>query len=441
MAVKKSKAVTDVEAALAAYEAASNAIPGVSNLPIESSSRPVDPKTGRLDLTAPENADSARLQAQADAFFKANPDIDPLTGGKKEKTPSGPTVTSKFYTGVGANRMLVEVYSDGTTKQTAAPETVATNKTVVSTYTDPTTGDVFSVFSDGSKAKLATGGQDQAKRQSAYDVLVEQFSQYGLESLVTPLKDLITSSTSPSEFAIRLRETDAYKKRFAGNAARVAKGLAALSEGDYIKLEDKYQAIMRNYGLPASYYSKGDLGRQEGFEKLIANDVSAAELEDRILLAQDRVLKAAPEISAALKKFYPDVTNGDILAYALDPQKALTDIKKKVTTAEIAGTAAKYGLTTSEIDAEYLARYGVTKEKAEQGYATVSDILSRGRQLGDFYGSPYTQEMAEVEAFGLPSYEESKRQRKRLAALETASFAGQSGLTQGALSRERSGQF
>lgn len=441
MAVKKSKAVTDVEAALAAYESASNAIPGVSTLPIETNTNPVDPKTGRLDLTAPENAASARLQAQADAFFKANPDIDPLTGGKKEKTPTGPTVTSKFYTGVGANRMLVEVYSDGTTKQTAAPETVSTNKSVVSTYTDPTTGDVYSVFSDGTKSKLATGGQDQAKRQSAYDVLLDQFSQYGLESLVTPLKDLITSSTSPSEFALRLRETEAYKKRFAGNAARIAKGLTALSEGDYIKLEDKYQTIMRNYGLPASYYSKGDLGRQEGFEKLLANDVSAAELEDRILLAQDRVLKAAPEISAALKKFYPDVTNGDILAYALDPQQALTDIKKKVTTAEIAGTAAKYGLTTSEIDAEYLARYGVTKEKAEQGYATVSDILSRGRALGDFYDAPYTQEMAEVEAFGLPSYEESKRQRKRLAALETASFAGQSGLTQGALSRERSGQF
>lgn len=389
--------------------------------------------------------DMLDAQSQAKAIAMGLDVVDIPTVSKPQTPistatkPEGPTVTSTFYTGTGATRMKVEVYSDGTTKQTAAPEAVG--KTVVSTYTDPTTGDVFSVFSDGSKTKLATGGQDQAKRQSAYDVLLDQFSQYGLESLVTPLKDLITSSTSPSEFALRLRETEAYKKRFAGNAARIAKGLTALSEGEYIKLEDKYQAVMRNYGLPASYYTKGDLGRQEGFEKLLANDVSAAELEDRILLAQDRVLKAAPEISAALKKFYPDVTNGDILAYALDPQQALTDIKKKVTTAEIAGTAAKYGLTTSEIDAEYLARYGVTKEKAEQGYATVSDILSRGRSLGDFYNAPYTQEMAEVEAFGLPSYEESKRQRKRLAALETASFAGQSGLTQGALSRERSGQF
>jgi hypothetical protein len=398
---------------------------------------------------------SARYQAQADKYFAPGgpgENINPLTGGPKEPTlpttptlATGPTITNTFYTGVGANRVKVDVYSDGTTKQTAAPEATAqpapVTKTVVSTYTDPQTGDVFSVFSDGSKAKLATGGQEQAKRQSAYDVLLEQFSQYGMESLVTPLRDLITTSVSPSEFALRLRQSEQYKQRFAGNTARIAKGLKALDEGTYIALEDKYQSIMRNYGLPASYYAKGDLGRQEGFEKLIANDVSATELEDRILLAQDRVIKAAPEISAALKKFYPDITNGDILAYTLDPTKGLSDIKRKVTAAEIAGTASKYGLTTSDIDAEYLARYGVTKEKAEQGFSTVSSLLSRGKTLGDIYQTPYTQEMAEVEAFGLPSYEESRRQRRRLAGLERAEFSGQGGVTSGALGRERAGSF
>ena len=375
------------------------------------------------------------------------PSTTPVEPREVVKAPevTGPTITNTFYTGVGVNRVRVDVYSDGTTRQTAAPEATAqpatATKTVVSTYTDPQTGDVFSVFSDGSRAKLATGGQEQAKRQSAYDVLLEQFSQYGMESLVTPLRDLITTSVSPSEFALRLRQSEQYKQRFAGNTARIAKGLKALDEGTYLALEDKYQSIMRNYGLPTSYYTKGDLGRQEGFEKLIANDVSAAELEDRILIAQDRVLKAAPEISAALKKFYPDITNGDILAYTLDPTKALSDIKRKVTAAEIAGTATKYGLTTSDIDAEYLARYGVTKEKAEQGFSTVSSLLSRGRTLGDIYQTPYTQEMAEVEAFGLPSYEESRRQRRRLAGLERAEFSGQGGVTTGALGRERAGSF
>ena len=171
----------------------------------------------------------------------------------KNQVPTGPTITNTFYTGSGANRVRVDVYSDGTTKQAAAPEQVATpvptTKTTVSTYTDPQTGDVYSVFSDGSRAKLATGGQEQAKRQSAYDVLLEQFSQYGLDSLVTPLKDLITTSVSPSEFALRLRQTEQYKKRFAGNIARTAKGLKALDEGTYLGLEDRYQSIMRNYGL------------------------------------------------------------------------------------------------------------------------------------------------------------------------------------------------
>jgi hypothetical protein len=44
------------------------------------------PGTGLLDLTAPGNAASARMQAQADAYFKANPNIDPLTGALRMAT-------------------------------------------------------------------------------------------------------------------------------------------------------------------------------------------------------------------------------------------------------------------------------------------------------------------------------------------------------------------
>ena len=42
----------------------------------------IDPKTGHemLDLKDPDNAASARLQAQADAYFKQNPHLDPKTG-------------------------------------------------------------------------------------------------------------------------------------------------------------------------------------------------------------------------------------------------------------------------------------------------------------------------------------------------------------------------
>ena len=291
------------------------------------------------------------------------------------------------------------------------------------------------------EARLAAEAALQ-NRKSAYDLLLEQFSIYGLGSLVEGIKGLVQENVSPSEFAIRLRQTDAYKKRFAANAQRIAGGLRALSEGEYIALEDQYQELMRNYGLPATYYTKGDLGRQEGFEKFIAGDVSPAELEDRIVTAQQRVINAPPEVATALKQFYPDITNGDILAYTLDPSKGLADIKKKVTAAEIGGAAigARLGATVGR--AEELARYGVTAESARAGFGAIGGGLERGSQLASIYQQPdYTQAVAEEEVFNLPGQTDAQRKRKKIIGLEQAEFAGQTGITSGALGRERAGSF
>jgi hypothetical protein len=284
----------------------------------------------------------------------------------------------------------------------------------------------------------AARAQAQGERQSAYDLLYSQFKLYGLESLVEPLKGLITSGVSPSEFTIKLRESDAYKKRFSANQARIQKGLKAISEAEYLGLEDQYQNIMRNYGLPAEYYTRGDMGIQEGFNKFIANDVSAAELEDRVMTAQSRVLNANPEVLASLKAFYPDITNGDILAYTLDPTKALTDIKRKVTAAEIGGAATQAGLGITGARAGELTAAGITKQQAQQGFQTVAEVAPRGGQLAAIYGeSPYTQQTAEAEVFGLAGSAEAARQRKKLTSLETAAFGGSAGA--GAIARDRAG--
>ena len=284
--------------------------------------------------------------------------------------------------------------------------------------------------------------EDIAKRKSAYDLLYEQFSQYGLGALVEPLKGLVMEGVSPSEFTIRLRESEPYKKRFAANAQRIAKGLSALSEAEYINLEDQYQNIMRAYGLPASYYQRGEMGIQPGFEKFIAGDVSASELEDRVQTAQNRIFYANPEVTQALRQFYPGISNGDILAYALDPETALPELKRKVTAAEIGAGAIAAGLSTDLQRANELASYGITKEQARQGFQTVADITPRGTQLSEFYKqSPYTQATAEAEVFGTAGSTEAAKQRKKLTSLEQAAFSGSSGAASGALARERAGSF
>jgi hypothetical protein len=298
----------------------------------------------------------------------------------------------------------------------------------------------------GNAAGAAAGGTADAdareKRQSAFDLLKSQFDEYGLGALVEPLRGLIQEGISPSEFAVRLRQTDPYKKRFAANAARIASGLRALSEAEYINLEDGYQTIMRNYGLPATYYTKGELGRQEGFEKFIAGDVSPTELEDRIMTAQNRVINAAPEVMTALKQFYPDIKNGEILAYTLDPTKGLADIKKKVLAAEIGGAAIGAGLGAAATRAEELARYGVTAESARQGYDAIGSGLERGRQLSSIYQQPdYNQAVAEEEIFKLPGQTQAGEKRKKIIGLEKATFGGQTGVTSGALSQNRAGSY
>jgi hypothetical protein len=284
----------------------------------------------------------------------------------------------------------------------------------------------------------AAAAEKERQGKSAYALLLSEFNKYGLGTLVTPLQDLIKQGLSKEEFSLALQNTDAYKKRFAANTDRIAKGLGALSPAEYIGLEDQYQSIMRNYGLPASYYTKGDMGIQEGFNKLLANDVSATELEDRVMTAQSRVINANPEIKQALRSFYPDITDGDILAYTLDPTKALTDIKRKVTAAEIGGAALGAGLKTSQTAAEGLAGYGVTKDQAQKGYSAIAEFLPTGQKLSEIYQeSPYTQTQAEQEIFNLANSAEAAKKRKRLSQLETGSFSGSSGAGSGALNRDR----
>ena len=335
---------------------------------------------------------------------------------KNKPTRSG---TGATLVGAGATP------SGATTTYTAPDGTIFTNLGAYNAYIEKTKTE-----------------EKRLKGQSAYDLLFEKFDANGLGALVTPLKDLIQQGLSSSELTLRLRDTDAYKKRFAANAQRVAKGLRALSEAEYTSKEDFFQDVMQRYGLPESYYARGEMGRQEGFEKLIANNISDTELEDRIATAQKRVLNASPEVTQAIKQFYPDITNADILAYSLDPKNAIENIKRKVTAAEIGGAAIQAGLQTGLTRAEQLQAAGVDKQSATEQYGVIASGLQRGSQLASIYGEdPYTQTTAETERFNLAGAQEARKQRQKITGLEKATFGGQSGISSGALARDRAGAY
>lgn len=331
-------------------------------------------------------------------------------------------------------------------------------KKFVTTYTDPASGDIVDVYDNGdgttsetvrkkgtsavdaTAAAAATAAEKKAKGQSAYDILYNKFAQYGLSSLVEPLKNLITNGAGEAEMTIALRDTDAYKKRFAANEARIQKGLRALDEATYIGLEDQYQNVMRNYGLPADYWQKDAMGTQKGFTDLIANDVSSTELEKRVQAATDFIDKGPKAYVDAIKQFYPEISRGDLLSYVLDPQNALPKIQSKIGAAKIGGEYLNAGLTADQQRAEELQRYGVTAEAARQGAQQIKEIAPLGGQYAQMYGlEPYGQADVEQEVYGLGKAAEAKKKREKIVGAVTADFSGKSGV--GALARDTGGLY
>jgi hypothetical protein len=371
------------------------------------------------------------------------PDPVPTSGPVRGFTPYltapakpvtvGPVAPRKAATPGDFRKAEETSNASGPVKQTIIEPEVTVDEQVKVTPQDTATATQNLLLAQQQRAQEEAARRD---RQSAYDILYNEFNKYGLGSLVEDVKYLIQSNVSPSQFALELQNTKSYQQRFAANQERIKAGLRALTPAEYIGLEDQYQNIMRTYGMPSTYYTKDGTGKQAGFEKFLANDVSASELEDRIATAQQRVLNSNPEVLQALKQFYPDINNADILAYTLDPTNALTGIKRKVTAAEIGGAALAQGLQAQGGTAESLAGQGVTKAQAQQGYANVAEILPRGSQLADIYGEqPYTQQTAEAEVFNMQGSAQAAARRKKLKDLEQATFGGSSGV--GALGRDK----
>jgi hypothetical protein len=130
------------------------------------------------------------------------------------------------------------------------------------------------------------------------------------------------------------------------------------------------------------------------------------------------------------------------LAYALDPANAIGVIKRKIMTAEIGAAAKQEGLTSGLTRADELAALGVTGATAVQGYKTIGGGLQRGSQLAAMLGEdPYTQTSAEQEIFNLQGSQEARKQRQKIIGLEQSEFSGKTGVTSGALARDRAGAY
>lgn len=164
-----------------------------------------------------------------------------------------------------------------------------------------------------------------------------------------------------------IRNTNVYKERFAGIIQRQQAGLTPVSEAEYLNLERQYAQIMRAAGLPSGFYDRPD-----DFATLIARDVSVAEWSQRVQNGYVAMRTADATVKAELRNRY-GVTDGELAAYFMDPDRAMPLLETQVATARLGAAASRAGVDGVETQRlEQLARLGVSTQQAEQGFAAIA---------------------------------------------------------------------
>lgn len=263
----------------------------------------------------------------------------------------------------------------------------------------------------------------------------------GLTDVMAEIRKLypdITSEDALSLLKFDPRFNAPYLKRFAGNKLLMDAGFAPLDDKEYLATERAYDKIFTSYEL-------GQFNNRDRFAKLIGSRISADELAGRVSLAVDRVNRAARETRDAIKELYPELTNQDLVAYAIDPVNQLPALQRKVQAAEIGGAALAQNLSIglqaapemrtgfsnvrrTGLGVEELMAAGVDLEKARTGFSRVAEVLPAAEKLSAIYGSrleQYGRREAEQEQF--KELASAKRARQRLTEEELAQFSGEAG--------------
>jgi hypothetical protein len=172
--------------------------------------------------------------------------------------------------------------------------------------------------------------------------------------------------------------------------------------------------------LPAGFYDT-----EETFAKWIGGDISPAEVADRVDKGYLAVKDANPEVLTQLKQYYPDVNEGDIAAYFMDPNVATDIIVNRAKVAQIGSEAKRQaGIDLSLQQSEALRKEGVDKAKAQEGFGNIAaaqemyGLTTEEATMGE---QAITQEEQIGAAFGTnaaAAQRIAKKKRQRVAAFE-----------------------
>lgn len=269
---------------------------------------------------------------------------------------------------------------------------------------------------------------------NAFTMLEALLQQWGLSSLSGDVRDMLTAGDTSEVIPIKLRQTEAYKSRFKGNADRIKNGLPALSEAEYLATEASLRTVVRQY------VGTGEYDTMDNLTKWISGDVSPQELNERMEVFQNHWDTQPQAVKDAWAGY--GLTPMDGIKAAMDPSITETQLLRKAKVYSIGAESVKAFGDGRRLDTErlgFLADSGVTSEEAEDGYRQIAGrqeyegFLARaaGMQLG----------MEDQENAALLGDQRAEQQRRKVLNTDTARFDENYLGTQSSLGKNSAGSY
>lgn len=195
--------------------------------------------------------------------------------------------------------------------------------------------------------------------------MIDQFLQTaGLQGLGAQAWDWYLNGQSPDQIFLRIQQTPEFETRFPGFNELAAAG-KPVSVAQWVSYEATVRGLFEAAGIDPQFYDQ-----PEDIAKFITQNISPAELQQRLQMAQDVVSHHYDTEYSRLN----GVSQGDLVgAEFLNPDKAAPILERKYAAAQASTLATQSGYgPLDQTEAERLAATGVSAGQEQQGFGTLA---------------------------------------------------------------------
>lgn len=251
----------------------------------------------------------------------------------------------------------------------------------------------------------------------AKDQLQVWLDQWGLGSLTEWAWTMITEGATAEEMYLQLINKQEYKDRFPGMEKLMQEG-RAISEAEYINYEQQMRTIESRWGL-----TPGLISDPESVAEQLYSSVYEQEMNERAAIAAAAAYQSSPDVRAALQDMY-GISEGGLISYWFDPDRAQPLLEKQFAASQIAGAARARQIATTNATAERLAEQGVSYQEAQQGFQDVATL----QRLQGGQGETMTEQGLINSRFGLDTA--AQQAQRRVQGGRISRFQGGGGAAQ-----------